>query len=79
MSQSLIQEFKYWAEKIAEVSYISVAQARIINKHKIQGLLPTAALQVEKQWTWQEIWHPATLFEVLEKNKGANPSRTYIT
>lgn len=70
MSQSLIQEFKYWAEKIAEVSYISIAQARIINKHKIQAFLPAAALQVEKQWTWQEIWHPASLFWSAREEQG---------
>lgn len=56
MSQSLILEFKYWTEKIAEVSHIFfVAQTRIINSHKTQGPLPTAALQVENQWTLQEI------------------------
>lgn len=79
MSQSLIQEFKYWAEKNAEVSYIFVAQARIINNHKIQGLMQTAVLQVEIQQTWQEIWLPTILSEVLEENKRSNSSRTYIT
>lgn len=56
MSQSLILEFEYWTEKNCwSFSYIFVAQARIINSHKTQGPLPTAALQVENQWTLQEI------------------------